>query len=245
MKNITRNPSVTSQQENHDEVLTFNFGIVGIRTTSRDGEAWFCLVDVCVALGISNPSQAKTRLDDDEHDLISNEGQYYGIISESGLYSLILGSRKAEAKKFKKWVTSEVIPSIRKTGSYSTNPQQARALPQTFAEALQLAADQAKQLEEQAPKVAFVENLVERKTLMTATQVGQKHKISAVKLNRILDDIGGVYSKGVKRSRVFCQGWIDKGYGEMKQTELGHSQALFTPAGEVEIARILTSEGLV
>jgi len=122
---------------------------------------------------------------------------------------------------------------------------QTPVLPQTFAEALQLAADQAKQLEAQAPKVAFVENLVERKTLMTATQVGQKHKISAIKLNRMLDDIGGIYSKSVKRSRTFCQSWIDGGLGEMKQTELGHSQALFTPAGEVEIARLLTSEGLV
>lgn len=121
----------------------------------------------------------------------------------------------------------------------------APAIPQTYAEALQLAADQAKQLELQAPKVAFVENLVERNTLMTATQVAQKHGLSAIKLNRILDELGGVYSKNVKRSRVFCQSWIDKGYGQMKQTETGHDQALFTPAGEVRIHELMISEGVL
>lgn len=119
------------------------------------------------------------------------------------------------------------------------------AIPQTYAEALQLAADQAKQLELQAPKVAFVENLVERNTLMTATQVAQKHGLSAIKLNRILDELGGIYSKSVKRSRVFCQSWVDKGYGQMKQTETGHDQALFTPAGEVRIHELMISEGVL
>lgn len=123
--------------------------------------------------------------------------------------------------------------------------KQAPQLPGTFAEALQLAADQAKQLELAAPKVAFVEKLVERDTLMTATQVGQKHGMSAIKLNKFLDELGGVYTKNVKRSRAFLQPFIDKGYGELKQNEAGHSQALFTPAGEVWINEQLISEGVV
>lgn len=118
-------------------------------------------------------------------------------------------------------------------------------IPTNFAEALQLAADQAKQLELAAPKVAFVDNLVKRDNLMTATQVASKHKISAVKLNKILDELGGVYNKSVKRSRVFIQSFIDSGYGELKQTEHGYSQALFTPAGEVYINEKLISEGAV
>lgn len=115
-------------------------------------------------------------------------------------------------------------------------------IPQTYSEALQLCADQAKQIELDAPKVAFVENLVERNTLMTATQVAQKHKKSAVWLNRFLDEVG-VYNKSIKRGRAFQQWFIDKGYGEMKQTEMGHSQALFTPAGEVWVNGQLVSEG--
>lgn len=118
-------------------------------------------------------------------------------------------------------------------------------IPTNFAEALQLAADQAKQLEIAAPKVAFVDNLVNRDNLMTATQVANKHKISAVKLNKLLDELGGVYNQSVKRGRVFIQSFIDSGYGELKQTEQGYSQALFTPAGEVYINEKLISEGVI
>ena len=64
-------------------------------------------------------------------------------------------------------------------------------------------------------------------------------------MNRTLDELGGVYSKAVKRGRVFIQSFIDSGYGEMKQTELGFSQALFTPAGEVYIYEKLISEGVL
>lgn len=118
-------------------------------------------------------------------------------------------------------------------------------IPTNFAEALQLAAYQAKQLELQAPKVAFVDNLVDRKNLMTASQVAAKHGMSAIKLNKLLDELGGVYNKSVKRGRVFIQSFTDSGYGELKQTEQGYSQALFTPAGEVYINEKLISEGVV
>lgn len=118
-------------------------------------------------------------------------------------------------------------------------------IPTNFAEALQLAADQAKQLELAAPKVAFVDNLVNRDNLMTATQVASKHKMSAVKLNKLLDELGGVYNQSVKRGRVFIQSFIESGYGELKQTEQGYSQALFTPAGEVYINEKLISEGVI
>lgn len=87
------------------------------------GDPWFVAADVCAALAIGNNRDAIGRLDDDERDVVSTDTlggkQEMGIINESGLYSLILGSRKPEAKRFKKWVTSEVLPSIRKTGSYS------------------------------------------------------------------------------------------------------------------------------
>lgn len=101
------------------------FNTITVRSLERDGQIWFVAADVCKALEINNPSQALTRLDSDEKTtLTNNEGragqgaQNYNIINESGLYSLILRSRKTEAKQFKKWVTSEVLPSIRKTGGY-------------------------------------------------------------------------------------------------------------------------------
>jgi prophage antirepressor-like protein len=89
----------------------------------RDGEPWFVLNEVCAKLEIANPSDAASRLDDDEKDTIGitdsiGRSRKTTIINESGLYSVILRSVKPEAKRFKKWITSEVLPSIRKTGGY-------------------------------------------------------------------------------------------------------------------------------
>lgn len=94
-----------------------------LRIVERDGEPWFVAKDVCDILEINNNRQALARLDEDEKgvSLIDTLGgkQKLATVNEFGLYSLVLSSRKAEAKKFKRWITHEVIPSIRKTGSYS------------------------------------------------------------------------------------------------------------------------------
>lgn len=95
-----------------------------------------------------------------------------------------------------------------------------------------------------APKVQFFDKVVERDTLMSATQVAQKLGLSAVALNKHLDELD-VYSKNIKRARVFKQWFVDKGYGELKQTELGYSQPLFTTSGEAWVVERLTSEGVV
>ena len=99
-----------------------------IRTALIENEPWFVAVDVCRALEIGNSSQAISRLDADEKiiTLISNEGNKRGnpnmtVVNEPGLYTLILSSRKPEAKAFKRWITHEVIPMIRKTGCYMTD----------------------------------------------------------------------------------------------------------------------------
>lgn len=96
-----------------------------IRTVTKNNEPWFIATDVCSALDISNTSQALTRLDDDEKNtIILNEGignPNKSIVSEYGLYNLILASRKKEAKKFKRWITHEVIPTIRKHGAYMSS----------------------------------------------------------------------------------------------------------------------------
>ena len=100
------------------------------RSTLIDGEPWFVASDVCRALELGNPTRAISRLDDDEKVTLTNSkghsgqlggAQYLNYISESGLYSLILTSRKPEAKAFKRWITHEVIPSIRKHGAYVTD----------------------------------------------------------------------------------------------------------------------------
>ncbi|MCU4595326.1 phage antirepressor KilAC domain-containing protein [Acinetobacter radioresistens] len=116
-------------------------------------------------------------------------------------------------------------------------------LPQSFAEALQLAADQARQLEIAAPKVQYFDTVVERSNLLNATQVAQKVGMSAVCMNKLLDELG-VYNRCVKRSRVFQQWFIDQGLGELKQTEAGYPQAMFTTKGEAWVIQKFVSEGV-
>ncbi|MNY83858.1 hypothetical protein D3C78_00010 [compost metagenome] len=106
------------------DITPFNFGVHAVRVFTQNNQPWFVANDVCEALGYSNTSKAiGDHLDEDERSTITNSESRNGggklvIISESGLYALVLRSRKPEARKFAKWVTSEVLPSIRKTGSY-------------------------------------------------------------------------------------------------------------------------------
>ncbi len=125
---------------------TFNFDGAALRTVSIDGEPWFMAADVCAALSIANSRDAVTRLDEDERGVATIDtlggAQEMATVNESGLYSLIVGSRKPEAKRFKKWVTSEVLPQIRKTGSYNGVGFK---YPENMHEALRLAADMSEQ----------------------------------------------------------------------------------------------------
>lgn len=102
------------------EIQSYNFNGAALRTlTDENGEPWFVAKDVCDILEISNPSDALKRLDDDERSRF-NLGRHgeTNIVNEAGLYVLVLGSRKPEAHEFKRWVTHEVLPQIRKTGGY-------------------------------------------------------------------------------------------------------------------------------
>jgi anti-repressor protein len=102
------------------EIQRFDFKGASLRTlTDEAGEPWFVAKDVCDILGHSNVSMALDRLDDDERSKfnLGRQGET-NIVNEAGLYSLVLGSRKPEAHEFKRWVTHEVLPQIRKTGGY-------------------------------------------------------------------------------------------------------------------------------
>ena len=95
-----------------------------VRTVLQDGEPWFVAVDICKALEIANSRDVVARLDDDEKNTVVLTDGIRGnpqkvIVNEPGLYALVLSSRKSEAKAFKRWITHEVIPSIRKHGLYA------------------------------------------------------------------------------------------------------------------------------
>lgn len=122
---------------------------LGVRSTVIDGEPWFVAADVCAVLGLKNTKQAVDRLDQEDKAMlnIGLPGGETNVVNESGLYSLILGSRKPEAKRFKRWVTGEVLPSIRKTGAYVgpdaqlAQPGQPQALFLSHAADIMVAAD--------------------------------------------------------------------------------------------------------
>lgn len=104
------------------QTFTFNSDNQPVRVEMIDNEPWFVAKDVCEALSLSDVSMTVNRLDDDEKLiqtlLVSGQGRQMWLVNESGLYNLIFQSRKPEAKAFRKWVTSEVLPAVRKTGRY-------------------------------------------------------------------------------------------------------------------------------
>ncbi len=120
------------KKENDTLPQVFNFDNHEVRTITQEGQVWFVANDIAEALGYVNAKDALKRHVDNEdrkgvafHDPLGKNPQTMNTINESGMYSLILSSKKAEAKKFKRWVTSEVLPQIRKTGSYQPSSQTA------------------------------------------------------------------------------------------------------------------------
>ena len=162
-----------------NEITIFKYETKKVRTVMKDGEPWFVLKDVCVVLGITNPTVVSNRLEEDEvtkYNLGGLSGDS-NIINESGLYSVILLSRKPEAKRFKKWITSEVLPEIRKTGSYLRTPR-------TYIKALEALIESEKQKErlKQERNELQIE-LDESKEYFTVKRVAKINRISWKSLN--------------------------------------------------------------
>ena len=158
-----------------NELKTFeNERFGNVRVTMIDNEPWFVATDVCKALDVKNNRDALTRIDDDEKGVALTDtlggAQEVTVVNESGLYSLILGSRKPEAKVFKCWVTHDVIPAIRKHGVYMTPDALEKALlsPDYLLKvvtALKNETDKRKALEQQVerdkPKVILADAITE------------------------------------------------------------------------------------
>ena len=183
-----------------------------IRTAQIDGEPWFVAADVCNVLDIENPRQAVSRLDEDEklNTVISNDGNKRGnpnmtVVNEPGLYSLILGSRKPEAKAFKRWITHEVIPTIRKTGGYvdseemfvnSYFPTADEETKAFMVSTLRYAKRQNKQIAVMQPKAEYFDDLVDRNTLTSFRDTAKEFGVKPKEFLAYLIDHGYVYRDG-------------------------------------------------
>ena len=144
-----------------NELQVFDYQDKEVRTVQIDGETWFVLKDVCGILGIKSTADVFARLDEDEKGvgLIDTPGgeQKMSIVNESGLYSVILRSDKPEAKPFRKWVTSEVLPALRKTGQYQMKPLSPAEM---FAAQAQVNLDHERQLSELARRTEQAERTI-------------------------------------------------------------------------------------
>lgn len=220
-----------------NELKTFeNERFGNVRVTMIDNEPWFVATDVCKALDVKNNRDALTRIDDDEKGVALTDtlggAQEVTVVNESGLYSLILGSRKPEAKVFKRWVTHDVIPTIRKTGGYVNNeelfldtyfPTLDAGAKAMFKQTLVSLREANKKIEQDKPKVFFAdsveisENSVLVKTLAALlTQNG--YKIGQNKLFELLRNDGYLVSRRGQSRNMPTQKAIDRGLFEVKES---------------------------
>jgi len=187
----------------------FEYGKSIVRVIVRDGEPWFVARDVCECLEIENPTVAVQRLDEDERAKfnLGRQGET-NIVSEAGLYSLIMTSRKPEAKRFKRWVTHEVLPTIRQTGQYVAGYK----IPQTYPEALRLAADLAEQNQKLLPKAEQYDKFISGDNYQAMNIVAKALGIGRNKLFRFLRD-----RRILMNNNTPYQQYIDAGYFVVKE----------------------------
>lgn len=224
--------------------------------TDAKGEPWFNANDVCAALELVNPRKAVgDHVDPDDvtkREVIDSLGrqQQANFINESGLYALILGSTKEAAKRFKKWVTTEVLPAIRKTGRYEAAPQ--FHIPQTLPEALRLAADLAEQkqaLEAELavvqPKAAALDRISTADGSVCITNAAKDLGIQPKRLFAWMAENLWIYRRAGGSGWVAYQHRIQSGLLEHKVTTVERSdgttkmveQVLVTPKGLARIAQ--------
>lgn len=171
-----------------------------IRTITKDGEPMFCLMDICKALEIKNATDVAKRLEEDEVTRLNLGGRVgeTNFITESGLYAVILRSDKPNAKQFRKWVTSEVLPSIRKTGGYGK--------PMTTAEQIRLLAQGNTELNERVEKVEDKITSLENDMPLYGCEIDE---VSKHVKRKAVDVLGGKDSESYRDSSIRGQVFSD------------------------------------
>lgn len=252
----------------------FNYGDNEIRTVMIDGDPWFVARDVCGILGITDARKSVGLLDEDERNTIPitdalGRTQETWTINEPGLYSLILRSRKPEAREFKRWITHEVLPSIRQNGMYATDSllddpdlllktvtklteeRRARLAAEEMAETLRIETSrQAVVIEEQSERLTYLDRILQSEDTMNITQIAADYDMTARKLNNILKDAGIQRKTGGQW--VLCARYHHQGLTKSSTTiitlETGGTKTVintrWTQAGRLLIHRVLTERGI-
>lgn len=265
---MTDNEIILFKHEEFGEICTLNIG----------GEPWFIGREIAEILGYGNGNNKSksisnaiiNHVDDDDKRLISYEEfkgyrngdlkniSHYGvmIINESGLYSLILSSKLPSAKKFKHWVTAEVLPSLRKHGAYFT----AETLHKTMSDPRELAKllitladeqDKRRKLEEEnaflSVKAKYYDRILNSKNSVPVTQIAKDYGMSAIAFNKMLHDYGVQYS--VANSWVLYAEYANKNYTQSKTYQIGEDRAVmhtcWTQTGRVFLYNFLRERGVL
>jgi len=223
-----------------------------LRIVELENEPWFVAKDVCNILGLTNPSKAVSRLDEDERSnfKLGRQGEA-NIVNEFGLYNLVLSSRKPEAKQFKRWITHEVIPSIRKTGGYVDNdelfvetylPHADEQTRTMFRTTLQTVRKQNEKIEKLAPKADYFDSLVDRNLLTNFRDTAKELHMKQNKFINWLLDKKYIYRDQKNKLKPYSPYVPD--LFELKEWERNGKadvQTLITPKGK-ETFRLLLKE---
>lgn len=235
-----------------NELQIFNYNTHQVRTVERDGEPWFVLKDVCDVLGLNNPTIVAERLDEDERAKSDLGRQGAGwVINESGLYNVILRSDKPEAKPFRRWVTSEVLPSIRRTGGYIQG-QETLSPAELMAKALMVAQKTLSEREARIseltvenqrllPRAEYFDQLVDRNLLTNFRDTAKQLKIKEKAFIAFLTEHKYLYRD--RNGKLMPYADKNQGLFEVKEcfnekTQWSGTQTLITPRGR-ETFRLL------
>ena len=206
----------------------FHFKGKQVRTIQLEGEPWFVAADVCDVLGLSNPSQALSYLDRDERRLITNEAWRtngnMAVVSEPGLYSLVLRSRRPEAKGFRRWIAHEVIPALRQSGQYRLAAvSSVAAVPSgqllqfSRRDLLNLAIEAEAECEELRPKAAFFDRVADSSDSFSLAETAKMLETEGYGRNNLIKFLR---REGIlMASNVAKQRYIDRGYFHIVQSE--------------------------
>ena len=231
-----------------------------IRTLNIDGEPWFVGKDIASKLGYTDTFGAlKKHVDGDDKQNCQNDSfetpRGLTIINESGLYSLILSSKLTSAKKFKRWVTSEVLPSLRKHGAYFTAETLHKTMsdPRELAKLLTTLADEQekrRKLEEENAfllvKANYYDRILQSKNSVPVTQIAKDYGMTTIAFNKMLHDYGIQYS--IRNSWVLYAEYANLGYTQSKTYQIGDDKAImhtcWTQAGRIFLYNFLAERGI-
>lgn len=231
-----------------------------VRILEIDGQPWWVLRDVCTVLALNSPHKVAERLDEDERNqipVIDSMGrrQQTTIINESGLYAVILRSDKPKAKAFRRWITSEVLPSIRRHGAYITEETLARMLQSSeFSSELldRLLAEREqnavlrKHIEALGPKARYYDLILQSRNAVQVSLIAKDYGMTAVSFNQLLHELGIQFKLG--GTWLLYQPLAGKGYTCSRTYHINEERSImhtyWTQAGRLFLYETLKENGI-